>query len=271
MLAVLPGLLWTAPSCASPAVISPLKEDQLQQRIELVSPGIDRKVNVASATTAPWIDGNGWRFRRNPAGEFAYDLPAGRGALAAAEAFAYDAKVVLKVAPADLAAFRRMLEFLSSIPKASLPDIADFGFIDDGSDNAAEILNLLTRRNLLYRMVREPDPRLRLTVAVNDDNPQLFAAKVREKLGDDQRSLRVYGSETVLCRFLGDGAHARVHLLSYGTQEPEGVRLRVRGAYTHARIYSPLATGQPAELTTAEGFTEFSLPKIGPYAVVDLN
>jgi hypothetical protein len=271
MLAVLPGLFWTAASCASPAVAAPLTEGQLKGRIQLVAPGIDRKVNVASATTAPWVDANGWRFRRNPAGEFVYDLPAGPSALAAAEAFAYGANAVLKIDAGDLPVLEQMVRFLAGVPKTSLPEIADFGFIDDGSDDAAEILNLLTRRNLLYRIVPSSDPHLRLTVAANADNPQLFAAKIREKLGDDERSLRVYGSETVLCRLLGDGSRARVHILSYGQREIDGVRLRVRGSYTKARLYAPVASAQPAGLTVDGGFTEFSVPKIGTYAVVDLS
>jgi hypothetical protein len=242
----------------------------LGTRLKLMPPGIDRKVMVASATTAPWVNANGWRFRREPGREFWYDLPAGSAPLAAAEAFAYGANAVLKIAADDLNKYAAMLEFLRTIPDKTLPDIADFGFVDDGSDMAAEQLNLLSRRNLLFRVVRAPDPKLRFNIASNSDDPHLFAAKVRERLKDDQRSLRVYGSEVVLCRLEGDGSQARIHILNYG-HNVEGVRLRVRGSYAGGKLYSPSSTKPLADYAVADGFTEFSLPELGPYAVVDLG
>jgi hypothetical protein len=120
-------------------------------------------------------------------------------------------------------------------------------------------------------MVRAPDPRLRLNVKSNSDNPQLFAAKIREQITDEQRSLRVYGSEVVLCRLTGDDSQARIHVLNYGRRGVEGVRLRVRGVYGRAQLYAPGPAGQVSDLAAADGFTEFSLPAIGAYAVVDLG
>ena len=295
MLALLPGLFWnagpeTAPAlrragieqfCVSPARLTPwkeagftvaaLSEEALRGRIKLTPPRIDRKVMVASATSAPWIDGNGWQIRRNAGREFWYDLPAGTAPLAAAEAFAYGADAVLKIDPSDLEAYGKMLRFLRSLPEKKLPDIADFGFLDDGSDMSGEILNLLTRRNLLYKIVRTPDPKLRLNVPPGDDDPHLFAAKVRERLSDDQRSLRVYGSEVVLCRLTGDDSQARVHILNYGRNPTDGVRLRVKGAYAHGKLYAEDSTQPLTDYTVADGFTEFSLPRFGSYAVVDLS
>jgi hypothetical protein len=275
MLALLPGLFWTGGPETAPALeragikVTHLSVEALHARIKLTPPGIDRKVMVASATTAPWVNANGWRFRRAPGREFWYDLPAGAAPLAAAEAFAYGANAVLKIDPADLDAFARMLQFLRTIPGRDLPDVADFGFIDDGSDNAGELLNLLTRRNLLYRIVRAPDPKLRLNVKPDADDPHLFAAKVRERLTDDQRSLRIYGSEVVLCRMQATDRQARIHLLNYSRNNPDGVRLRIKGTYARGKLY-----GSPKPLqdyTTAEGFTEFSLPELSTYAVVDLD
>ena len=295
MLALLPGLFWTAgPNtadalrqagieqfCTPPALVAPWKQagfsvapltdEELHSRIKLSTPGIDRKVMVASATTAPWVDANGWQFRRKPDGEFYYEPAAGTGALAAAEAFAFGANAVLKIDPGDLAEIGKTFKFLRSLPEKKLPDVADFGFIDDGSSDAAEILNLLSRRNLLYKIVRTPDPKLRLNVASNADNPQLFAAKIREKIKDDERSLRVYGSEVVLCRLVADDSHARIHVLNYGRRAIEGVRLRVRGSYAQAKFYAAGSTAQVSDFATADGFTEFSLPQIGAYAVVDLD
>ncbi len=294
-LALLPALFWnggpdTAAAlrhagikqfCAPPARIAgwkqagfsatPMTEEELDRRIKLSPPGIDRKVMVASATTAPWVDANGWRFRRKPQGEFYYEASPGTGALAAAESFAFGANAVLKLAPADLDDVGGMLRFFQTLPEKKLPDVADFGFIDDGSDDAAEILNLLSRRNLLYKIVREPDPHLKLNVASNSDDPHLFAAKIREKISDQQRSLRVYGSEVVLCRLVGDGSQARVHILNYGRRGLDGVRLRVRGTYAHAKFYAPGPAMEVKDFVSTDGFTEFSLPVIGPYAVVDLE
>jgi hypothetical protein len=119
-------------------------------------------------------------------------------------------------------------------------------------------------------VVKAPDPKLRLNVASNDDDPHLFAAKVRERLTDDQRSLRVYGSEVVLCRVLGDAAETRIHVLNYG-RPAEGVRLRVRGTFARGKLYGSSGGGQLADFSSAEGFTEFSLPELGTYAVVDLT
>jgi hypothetical protein len=276
LLAVLPGLFWTGgPDTAAAlhkAGLRPvaINEQALRSRVKLSPPGIDRKIQVASATTAPWVDANGWQIRRTPGREFYYDLPAGKAALAAAEAYTYDAKAILKIAPADLDDFASMMRFLRTLPKRNLPDVADFGFIDDGSDVAAEQLNLLARRNLLFKILSVPDPKLRYNVASNSDDPHLFAAKVREHITDEQRSLRVYGSEVVLCRLTGDGRRARVHVLNYGRNRLEGVRLRVRGTYAHNKWYGPGSEKPLDEVVVAGGFTEFSIPELETYAVIDL-
>src|SRR5205085_7854874 len=73
----------------------------LQNREKLLVPRLAGRANVASATSRPWLDANGWRFLRNPQGKFYYELPAGKAALAAAEAFVYNADVLLKIDPAD--------------------------------------------------------------------------------------------------------------------------------------------------------------------------
>ena len=73
------------------------------------------RADVASATRRPWIDANGWRFARNPAGEFYYDLPQGKAAMAIAEAFAYNADAILKIDPADLAEAGAMFAFIKNL------------------------------------------------------------------------------------------------------------------------------------------------------------
>jgi hypothetical protein len=303
LFALLPGLFWTGGPDTAPALrhagigqfsalpeqiaawsqagfkVTPLSDADLRNRIKLTAPGIDRRVMVASATTAPWVNANGWQVLRAPSREFWYDLPArpaagsprGVASLAAAEAYAYRAHAVLKIDPADLDDFARMLQFLRSVPEKTLPTVADFGFVDDGSDMAAEQLNLLSRRNLLYRIVRAPDRSLPLNVPSNSDDPHLFAAKVRERLTDDHRSLRIFGTEVVLCRMEGDAVQARLHLLNYGRSNPEGVRLRVRGGYARGRLYSAAGVKELQEMSAADGFTEFSLLELGIYAIVDLS
>ena len=46
--------------------------------------------------------------------------------------------------------------------------MANVGIVDDRSPVMGEVLNMLTRRNLLYRVVSKPDPKLDLTVRLGD-------------------------------------------------------------------------------------------------------
>ncbi|HEY2944241.1 MAG TPA: hypothetical protein VGN09_17535, partial [Vicinamibacteria bacterium] len=140
----------------------PLGEAELGLREALPAPGIRARADRASPTRTPWIDANGWRFRRNPAGQYAYDLPAGKAALAAAEAHVYGADAVLKIDPADLENLGRMMAFLAPLPANELPDVVDLAVVDDGSPPLGELLNLLVRRNLLFRIVKEPSPQYRV-------------------------------------------------------------------------------------------------------------
>src|SRR5579872_5555139 len=95
MLALVPGLVCT------------LTDADLRERVHVTTPGIDRHVMVASATTAPWVNANGWRFRRAPGGKFYYDVPQGKAALAAAESLAFGADAILKIAAADHTALEK--------------------------------------------------------------------------------------------------------------------------------------------------------------------
>src|SRR5262245_11218654 len=54
---------------------------------EVPPPGLRSVQNEAQATTAPWIDSNGWRFQRGLDKANYARLPAGAAPLAAAEAF----------------------------------------------------------------------------------------------------------------------------------------------------------------------------------------
>jgi hypothetical protein len=260
--------------------VTPMTAAELSSREKLPTPGIVARPALASATQSPWIVANGWRFLRRRPGRYSYELPTGKAALGAAEASVYGADAVLKIDPADLAALGRMLVFLAELPRDDLPAIADFAVVDDGSALMGEVMNLLVRRNLLFRAVDAPSPQFRINVKLGTReypkeeaaNPSAFALKVRRQLGDEQRALRAYGSEVVVCRLTGDATRVRLHLLNYGGREIEGLRIRLRGAYAEgeARV-AGLGRGPLQEQVVGDGATEFSIPRMGVYAVVDLN
>src|SRR5262249_13063212 len=234
----------------------------------------------ASPTRAPWIVASGWRFMRNPGRKYVYDVPAGKAALAAAEAFAYGADAVLKIDPADVQSLGEMLKFLEALPSVDLPNVSDLAIVDDGSAVAGEVMNLLARRNLLFDVVQTPSPRFRINIRIGTPeypreeaaDPSAFALRIRRQLTDDQRTLRVFGSEVVICRLTAGAGRARLHLINYGGREIEGLRIRLRGAYRNgeARV---AGVGRLAlqDQIVAGGTTEFSIPRLTTYAVVDLE
>jgi hypothetical protein len=256
---------------------------EFARREKLLTPRVAGRANVASATRRPWVDSNGWRFVRSPAGRFYYELPKGKAAMAIAEAFAYKADAILKIDPtslADLTEAGAMYDFIKDLAGENYPPIADIGVIDDKSPEIAEILNLLTRRNLLFKIVKAPAPQLRVNIRLGSKeypraeaaDPNDFAQKIRRRLGDENRGLRVYGTETVICRLTGDGARARLHLLNYGGRDIDGMRLRLRGDFRRvdARAFGP-GLIEPEDIVKDETATEFSLPRIGIYTVIDLS
>jgi hypothetical protein len=209
-----------------------------------------------------------------------YTVPAGKGALAAAEAFAYGADAILKVDPADLGSVGTMMTFLEGLPAVDLPPVADLAVVDDGSAITAEVMNLLARRNLLFQVVQTPSPRFRINIVMGSaaypreeaGDPSAFAQKIRGQLTDEQRTLRIYGSEVVICRLTGDGQRIRLHLLNYGGRDIEGLRIRVRGTYRNGEAHIAGAGRLPLEdQVVVDGATEFSLPRIATYAVIDLR
>lgn len=256
-----------------------LSTDERARRTTLEAPGIAARADWASATRRPWIDANGWRYLRKPKGTYFVAAPRGASVLAAVEAFAHDADLLLQIDTADLEALGQALAFLRGLPEAALPGITDLAVVDDGSFGAGELMNLLARRNLLFRPVARAAPELPLTVELGSreypkaeaGNPDALALKVRARLGDERRSLRLFGSEVVLARLTGDTRRLRVHLVNYGGRDVEGLRVRVRGSWTpgaaQVLLHGSLAVEAP--LVQADA-TEFSLPVLGPYAVVDL-
>jgi hypothetical protein len=143
------------------------------------------------------------------------------------------------------------------------------------------MLNMLTRGNLLFRIVQAPDPSLKLNVRLGTPEysreqaatPHLLAAMVRSNLTDEKRSLRVYGSTVVVARMMGDAARLRVHLLNYGGEERpiNGIRVRVLGRYSQQKIAAAgVSDPQLVDVRVREDATEFSIPEMKVYAVVDL-
>jgi hypothetical protein len=283
LLASLTCLLWTQTLENRTRIrfsTSALADADLTSREALPAPGVTARAGVASPTRSPWIVANGWRMTRQPAAKYRYDLPAGKAALAAAEAFAYGADALLKIDPADAAGLEAMLKSLEALPAADLPAIADIGVVDDGSPITGEVMNLLARRNLLYQVVKSPSTRLRLNIVMGSRefpladaaDPSAFALKIRRQLTDEQRTLRVYGSEVVIGRLTGDAGRIRLHLINYGGREIEGLRLRLRGAYGTGDAYVEGTGRVPLQdHVVADGATEFSLPRMKTYAVIDLK
>jgi hypothetical protein len=260
--------------------VIPLTEAELASREALASPGITPRPGLASPTRSPWIVSNGWRLTRHPGTKYLHNVPAGKAALAAAEVFAYGADVVFRIDPADLASLGGMLTFLEALPPADLPAVADLAIVDDGSAMTGEVMNLLARRNLLFQVVQAPSSRFAINITIGTPeypreeaaDPSAFAQKIRRQLTDEQRALRVYGSEVVICRLTADAGRARLHLLNYGGREIEGLRIRVRGTYSDGEVHVAGAGRLALEdRVVSGGATEFTIPRIASYAAVDLK
>ncbi len=249
--------------------------------VKLPVPRVQYRANEASATTSPWIDANGWQILRTPDKKFYYDVPANAAALAAAEAFAYGASASIHTDGAGTDAFHRMLDFLRSIPDAAdLPVMANIGVIDDGSPACGELMNLLSRHNLLYKIVPAPDSHLDINIRLGSKeypkadaaDPSFLAHKIRGQLGDEKRLLRLYGSEVVIARMLGDREHVRLHILDYAARPVPGLRLRVLGSYPRQTIRGfDRPNLKLADVNVANGATEFTIPEMSTYAVIDLS
>jgi hypothetical protein len=247
------------------------------------APGLRNVRNDAQATVAPWVDSNGWRFHRGLTRVNYDQLPAGASLLAAAEAFTFGVEAILNPDAADAEELTRLAAFLKASSRPALPPVANVGIVDDGSPEMGEILNMLTRRNLLYRVVPRGDRTLPATVEVGVPpfprdmvtNPGDFAARVREALGDERRSVRLYGTSTVIAHLTGTTAHARLHLLSYSRNRSQPtVRVRVLGAYRPVAL-AAFGVAAGAGLTDVRQFgteaTEFSVPAFNTIAIVDLE
>ena len=279
LLAAIPCLVDHAPAADACRDVVPAWEIE-----KLPAPGVtigERGAGTASATRAPWVDSNGWRFLLKPNAKYLYDVPKGKAPLAAAEAFAFGVNAQLRIVPADAKAASDMLAFLRAIPDASaLKPAANIAVIDNGSKYIPEVLNLMVRRNLLARLASAPDPTSDLNLRIGSPefpeaeaaNPVAVTDKARKLLTDRKRLLRIYGAEVVIGRLYIGGGRARLHLLNYGSGSIAGIRVRVQGSYPNVALKAPGFAGAVAEdvVVTADA-TEFTVPEMGPYAVVELG
>lgn len=255
----------------------------LESTVKLPAPGITFHMSEASASRVPWVNSNGWRFMRQPDAKFSYDVKGNAAALAAAEAFCFGAAALIQTDQNGLEPFGQMLRFLHALDSNQGQPVADIGFIDDGSPTSAEIMNLLVRDNLMFKIVHSPDPDLKLTVRLGSKeyplqeakNPDLMEHKIRANLTDAHRFIRIYGTSVVVAHLTRTPGSVHIDLLNYGA--PEGTRIgafrvRVLGRYSKAQLHS---FGSPADQVTdynpEQDATEFTIPELKTYAVVDLT
>ena len=284
------GLASPAPSGASAAGFQ-----------ELPAPSVRTVANQAQSTTAPWITSNAWRFISGLEKADYDKLPPGSADTAAAEAFTFSAEAILNPAPEDVPELGRFLEFLKPLEQPSMPALVNIAVVDDKSPEMEEVLNMLTRRNLLYRVVSAPEPKL-LNVRLGSkdfpkesaDDPSDFAARVREKLTDDKRLVRIYGTSTMLAHLTGDGTHVRLYVMSFtggrgggragagrggagrgggGGGTGQSPRIRLLGHYRPVKFagYGSAPESEVSEVEQTAEATEFTLPPFRIAAIVDLD
>lgn len=300
ILTILPTLLWdespaTAPDLRAAGIheiavmgdakawsstgVSAIHVDE-SKMIRLDSIGVDYQIDKAGATASPWINSNLWRMIRDPEASFVYTVPPKLLPLAVAEGYTGGARTYFRVRRRDLGDFAAPYRFLQQLHEAGLAARVNFTLLDDRSPEMEEIMNLLARRNLLFETVRGSPKRDGMQVRIGSreyprktaEDPYLFAAMVRSRVGDDNRLVRVYGTETVLVRVYGEDRHLRVHLLQYGSTAPQSIRVRVLGHYPRVSVSKFGAScSRVSEMVLDNSATEFTVPDIGPFAIVDLE
>jgi hypothetical protein len=258
--------------------VQPADVDHLRK---LVVPSVEYRPDQASASRAPWIQSNGWELVRSHASHFYYDAPGKAAGLAAAEAFSYGVDALIHTDAAGLQPFAEMLAFLRGIERLDMPALADIVFQDDGSDTAGEVLNLMLRNNLLVRIAAAPDLKAKLNVRLGSpqfpmetaQDPAAMAHLVRSALGDDHRSLRIYGTQVVLARVTSGGGRVRLALLNYdgARRNVNGLHVRVLGRFPKHAAAAPGGAAQLDDYSTDDQATEFTLPELKTFAVIDLS
>lgn len=251
--------------------------------VKLQAPGVDLRIDEASASRRPWVSSNAWRIVRQPKARFYYEAPGGVAALAAAEAFCYGGNALIHTNMDGLKPLAQMLEFLTAINADSDKPIADIGFVDDGSAVSAEVMNLMVRDNLLFAVTPAISSNYKLTVRLGSRDYPAPSVKdadsithaIRANLTDARRSIRLYGTSVVIARLTGEREKARLHLLNYGAASHirvGGFRVRVLGGYSKFQIHSFETPGEKLlDYEVQPDATEFTVPELNTYAVIDLT
>lgn len=261
---------WLALFAVSIATLFPGGDSTGYQKVP--APGVRYRMNMATATTAPWIDSNLWRYRRKPDEKYLCDVkgkPA--AALAMVEGFVAGVNLALDTTPEQKADYDRMGAFLQALPAGPKQAWTNFTISDDGTFQAGEVMNLLSRRNLLYKIVPAAKADFKLEKPAN---PYEYVLDLRDKFGDDKRAFRLFGSELTVAEVAREGRKVRIHLLNYGSRPVDTLRLRVRGGYTEASAKAHIYGSDNARLTEWQrdgAFTEFTLTALPLYGVIDLE
>ena len=239
-------------------------------------------------TNIPWIDSNGWRFARGIAQGQLRERAGWIRVAAAAEAFVFNVDAIINPDPKDLEDLGKMLRFLKANEQAPLPDLVNIGVVRQSFAPPQRGLNLLTRRNLLYKVVPAPDRTLDLNVQLGTPdfpaeaarNPYEFAARVRAKLGDDKRLVRLYGTSTVIARLTGDKSQRRASICSPSEPAPARRRSASPCGFACCGRYQPrtFASSRRRPRGAAHGrrpsrrtTTEFWVPDFNTCAIIDLE
>lgn len=235
------------------------------------APGVRYRMNMATATSAPWIDSNLWRYRRKPGAKYLVDVkgkPA--AALAVAEGFVAGVNLAVDATPDQKADYDRMSAFLKTIPAGPTQPWTNFTVSDDGSFQTGEVMNLLSRRNLLYKIVPAAKADFKLEKPAT---PYDYVLDLRDKFGDDKRAFRLFGSELTVAELAREGRKVRIHLVNYGSRPVDTMRIRLRGNYAEsaAKVYIYNSDAKLTEWQRDGAFTEFTLTALPLYGVIDLE
>jgi hypothetical protein len=216
---------------------------------------------------------------------------AGDFQLAIAEAGAFGADLLLDLDTASLDAWkdaRATLDFYKTYTPREA--IANVGVVAADTEKWYEVLNLLSRQNVQYRILQaapaaaadldlvvllDPGatalPAERVLQAGEDANdPNSFALKVWNRLGRKGRPADVWNGITVLVGLAREGSGLRLDAVNYSTQ-PLPVQMRVRGIYKKAELSTPERGTQSLTVEHLDGFTEFVIPELRVGARVRLQ
>ena len=198
-------------------------------------------------------------------------------------------------ARSDWQAIRRYLDFYSwNLPERYQP-LANIGVVTAEPTLWFEVMNLLARHNLPFRLISpaslrsHPTEGLDLLIVLDEPlppqsealaafergggqvvrmlkgvaDPNAFALDIRQKLGRERRIVDIWNGITVLVApFQEPGATSMLlTILNYAHQDLP-VQLRVKGEFSQVRYESP---DDPITLLPSQrrdGFTEFVLPAL---------